>query len=180
MTIRLVQACELDATPAAVIRAAMAADRVPGWLRRAYRLVDAQLAGEGIAVAGPAFASYTRSGDRVEVEAGYPVPVAVAGNGIVVPSGLPGGPAAITLHEGSAATLDVAYRRIETWLAGHGFTARGRHWERYLVGSVTGEPDPSRWRTEVVVPYSWQRWVPAGTAGACAASAGHSASLLVV
>ncbi len=109
---------------------------------------------------GPPFACYTIDGDRVEIEAGYPVSVAVAGDGLVMPSGLPGGPAAITVHEGPLDSLDVAYRRVESWLAGHGFTPRGRHWERYLVGGVTNESDPLQWRTEVVVPYSWDHWIP--------------------
>jgi effector-binding domain-containing protein len=156
-----VRACTLDATPAAVVRARVLPERIPGWLREAYRLVAAQLAVEGVAAVGPPFACYTSTGDGIEVEAGYPVPVAVAGDGVVVPSGLPGGPAAAVVHEGSLTALEAAYRRVEAWLAGHGFTARGRHWERYLAGGA----GPDAWRTEIVVPYGWHRWVPTGDGG---------------
>ena len=155
-----VHACALEPTPAVVMRAVIAPDRVRGWLSRAYRSINERLARDGLAVAGPPFACYTADGDRIQIEAGYALPIAVAGDGVIMPSGLPGGPAAITVHLGPLDSLDVAYRRIESWLAGQGLTARGRHWERYVVGDVTDEGDPSRWRTEVVVPYGWDRWVP--------------------
>jgi hypothetical protein len=66
-----VRACSLDAVPAAVMRAPMGRDRISGWLCGAYRSVRARLAVEGIAMAGPAFACYTDTGDGIEVEAGY-------------------------------------------------------------------------------------------------------------
>jgi effector-binding domain-containing protein len=160
-----VRACSLDATPAAVVRAPMGRDRISGWLCGAYRSVRARLAVEGIDMTGPAFACYTDTGDGIEVEAGYPVATAVHGDGEVVPSGLPAVSAATTVHEGPPASMDAAYLRIEAWLAEYGFAARGRHWERYLVGGVTGETDPSRWRTEIVVPYGWDHWVPSGSGG---------------
>jgi effector-binding domain-containing protein len=155
-----VQACVLEVTPTVVTRAAMAPDRVAGWLSRVYRSIGERLDRDGVAVVGPPFACYTADGGRVEIEAGYPVSVPVAGDGVVMPSGLPGGPAAVTVHEGPLDSLDVAYRRVESWLAAQGFTPRGRHWERYLVGEVTHEGDPARWRTEVVVPYGWEHWIP--------------------
>ncbi len=145
----------LAATPAAVIRARVAPDRVAGWLRRAYRSVGERLASDGIAPAGPAFACYTVDGDAVEVEAGYPVRVALDGDGLVMPSGLPGGPAAVTVHKGGLERVDAAYRRIGIWLARHHLRSHGRHWEQYLVGLATNDGDRSRWRTEIVVPYRW-------------------------
>ena len=157
---RQVRACVLEPTPAAVMRAAMAPDRVVGWLSRAYRSIRERLAHDGVTVVGPPFACYTVDDDRVAIEAGYPVSIAVAGDGLVMASGLPGGPAAVTVHDGPLDSIEATYRCVESWLAGQCFTVRGRHWERYLVGDITNEDDTSRWRTEVVVPYGWDRWVP--------------------
>jgi effector-binding domain-containing protein len=180
-----VRVCELYAVPTAVMRARISPQRLARWLDRAFSQVGERLGHDGITAIGPAFACYTAGSERytagserytagserytagserypaggeaIEVEAGFPVSAAVPGDGLVLASGLPGGPAAIIVHYGPLESVDETYRRIGTWLDGHGLRIRGRHWERYLIGAATKESDSSQWRTEIVVPFRYTR-----------------------
>ena len=64
---------------------------------------------------------------------------------------LPGGAAAVAIHEGAYDTLPDTHAAIERWLDANGLTSAGAPWETYLTdpGEV---PDPKDWRTEVVYP----------------------------
>ena len=64
---------------------------------------------------------------EVGVEVGGPFPPA----GDVVPSVLPAGEAAMTLHRGSYAGLGDAHRSIHEWCATSGRTVTGVRWEVY-------------------------------------------------
>jgi effector-binding domain-containing protein len=132
----------------------MPAAAIDGWLPAAYQRVADALARQGAQPSGPPFARYTRQGELIEVEAGFAVDNAIVDDGDVVASGLPGGPAAVATCAARAARADVAYRAVDRWLNRHGFAAVGPHWEYYERRTGT-ERDPSRWRTEIVVPYRW-------------------------
>jgi len=150
-----VYACDLEPCATAVLRAWLPPERVAGWLVSAWRTIDRELAARNVTPTGPAFARFTPDRGLVEVEAGYPIAAPLASGGVLVPSGLPGGPAAITVHRAPGVPVEAAYQRIGQWLADHGFTARDRHWEHYhTTGPESGD------LIELVVPYSWARWVP--------------------
>jgi effector-binding domain-containing protein len=136
----------------AVVRGEMAAADMPGWLAEAYRAVYLYLSRTQVNPSGPPFARYTFLDELVAVEAGFPVPLEVAGEGSVEPSMLPDGPAAVTTHVGRYEDLAMAYQAVHQWLDEHGLVPAGPHWEVYFT-DPNAEPDPSRWRTEVVVPY---------------------------
>src|SRR5690606_27008339 len=136
----------------AVVRGEMPAAQLPTWLVEAYRDVVEYLVRSEVAPTGPAFARFTFLPETVAVEAGFPVPHQVAGDGAVEPSRLPGGPAAVTTHIGRYEELDKAYEAVNRWLAEHGRAQAGPHWEVYHT-DPNAEPDPTAWRTEVVVPY---------------------------
>jgi effector-binding domain-containing protein len=136
----------------AVVRGEMPREQLPVWLRRTYHDVVLYLRRHGIEPAGPPFARYTFLGDQVAVEAGFPVWVEVPGEGRVQPSRLPGGPAAVTVHHGRYEDLEDAYAAARRWLTVHGRSPTGAHWEVYYTDPSV-EPDPTRWRTDVVVPY---------------------------
>ena len=136
----------------AVIRDEIPRPDLPAWLRRAHRDVAGYLGRWRIEIAGPPFARFTFLGDEVAVEAGFPVPREVAGEGRVVPSRLPDGPAVVTTHYGRYEDLADAYAAARRWLATHGRAPTGVHWEIYHT-DPTQEPDPARWRTDVVIPY---------------------------
>jgi len=135
-----------------VVRGEMAPQDMPGWLAAAYRDVVEYLGRVQVSPSGPPFARLTFLPDVVAVEAGFPVSREVAGEGRVEPSRLPGGPAGVTTHIGRYEDLTSAYEAVHRWLGDHGRSPAGPHWEVYFT-DPNAEPDPSRWRTDVVVPY---------------------------
>jgi effector-binding domain-containing protein len=147
-----IQNLTLTAQPTAVVRASLPADEIGGWLPGAYQEVMTHLAALGVTPAGPPFARLTFRDHTVDVEAGFPVPSLVPSRGRVTPSMLPGGPAAITTHYGPHEDLGVACDAVTGWLKEHGYEADGPHWEVYYT-DPQAEPDPARWRTDLVTPY---------------------------
>lgn len=144
--------CRLPRQETAVMRATMPAADLAGWLPEVYRTVAAYLERIGVDASGPPFARYVFLARDVAVEAGFAVATEVAGDGEVEPSFLPAGPAVITTHLGKYDGMGATCDAVQRWLDDHGRTTAGPHWEMYFTDSVT-EPDPARWRTEIVVPY---------------------------
>ena len=136
----------------AVVRGEMAPEEMPGWLPNAYRTIGEYLRRIQVSPSGPPFARYTFLNDVVAVEAGFPVPCEVSGDGSIDASRLPDGPAAVTTHIGRYEDLTVAFGAVLRWLDDHGLVPAGPHWEVYFT-DPNAQPDPSRWRTDVVVPY---------------------------
>lgn len=136
----------------AVVRGEMPADELPAWLAGVYRTVHDYLGRVGVAPAGPPFARYAFLGHVVAAEAGVPVPHEIAGDGVVEPSTLPAGEAAVTSHYGPYEDVEKAYLACHIWLDNHGYRPAGPHWEVYHT-DPNAEPDPARWRTDVVVPF---------------------------
>jgi effector-binding domain-containing protein len=94
-----------------------------------------------------AFASYSFHDDLVDIEAGCTVSQPTTGQGRILPSILPGGEVATTLHVGPYDQVSEAYAALEAWITEHGRRAAGNGWEVYL-SPPTDEPP----RTEVVIP----------------------------
>src|SRR5262245_20344403 len=136
----------------AVVRAELPADELPAWLAGVYRAVPDYLTKLGVDPIGPPFARFALLGCLVAVEAGFPVPREIPGDGLVGPSMLPDGKAAVTTHRGGYEGVERAYQACRDWLDRHGFVPAGPHWEVYHTDPAT-EPDPARWRTDVVVPF---------------------------
>jgi AraC family transcriptional regulator len=136
----------------AVCRGELPAHALPGWLASAFHTVTDYLNRTHAEPAGPPFARFTFLNDVVAVEAGFPVSQEIAGANPVEPSALPDGPAAVTTHTGRYEDLDSAYAAIRNWLDAHHYAAAGPHWEVYHTDPNV-EPDPTRWRTDVVQPY---------------------------
>jgi effector-binding domain-containing protein len=136
----------------AVCRSEMPAPALPGWLASAFHAVADYLNRAQLEPTGPPFARFTFLDDMVAVEAGFPVREEIPGADPVEPSTLPDGPAAVTTHIGRYEDLDRAYAAIHKWLDAHGYAAAGPHWEVYHT-DPNAEPDPTRWRTDIVQPY---------------------------
>lgn len=143
----------LTEQPTAARRANLPAEEVGRWLADTYAGVADYLNRTGAVMAGPPYARFVFAGHRMEVEAGFPVLTPIAGDGSIEPAVLPGGPAAVTTHYGPYEAVEAAYKAIHAWLAEHGYRAEGGHWEIYYTDPAQ-EPDSSRWRTDVVAPYS--------------------------
>lgn len=118
----------------------------------AYQEVMAYLGSAHMTPAGPPYARFSFHDDVVDVEAGFPVSSPVLALGRVTLSSLPGGPAATATHYGRYEDLPAAYEAIAQWLKEHGYEPAGPHWEIYYTDPRT-EPDPARWRTDLVAPY---------------------------
>lgn len=142
---------ELAVQPTAVVRTELPAADLPSWLAAAYHTVLEYLQHRGAHPTGPPFARFASIGDTVAAEAGFPVPEEIDGDGYVVPSTLPGGPAAVTTHLGRYEDLERAYRAVHDWVAATGYEPAGAQWEVYYT-DPNAEPNPARWRTDVVVP----------------------------
>lgn len=145
---------ELSAQVTAVVRATLAVREIKPFIGRVVGAVADALARQGISPTGPPFARYHRAGHGVfDVEAGLPAGDRVAPTGEVVASVLPGGPAAAMIYVGPYDEMEDAYRSLAKWIADNGAISTGDPWEVYLTNPAE-EPDPQRWRTEIVMPYT--------------------------
>jgi effector-binding domain-containing protein len=141
----------LPARITATVRQEINRDDVTEALGRMYQAVGAAIAKQGIMANGAPFARYHDFGDRVDLEAGLPVPSPIQAEGNVKPSQLPAGPAAIAVHAGPYETLASTYDAIGSWIERTGRQASGGPWEIYLTDPST-EPEPARWLTEIIWP----------------------------
>jgi effector-binding domain-containing protein len=142
---------QLRAQNTATVRETIRPDDLTDVLGRMYRDVTAALARQGIAATGPRFARYHSFGETIDLEAGMPVAVPIRPDGAVMPSSLPAGPAARAIHAGGYETLEATYAALAAWQQRSGRDPSGGPWEVYLT-DPSSEPDPARWRTEILWP----------------------------
>ncbi|WP_394251014.1 GyrI-like domain-containing protein [Arthrobacter pityocampae] len=132
-------------------------ERVPmpeltGFFSRAFQETMAALLAQGMQPTGAPFGKYYGPpGAVVDVEAGFPVAVAIAPSGNVVPGRLPAGRVAEAVHIGSFDTMADTYSALERYLADAKLVPDPVVWESYLSDPEV-EPDPATWRTEVCWP----------------------------
>ena len=131
---------EHRAQQTAVVRGHVPHDGVGPFIGAAFHEVRDALAGVGAHPTGPPFARYRVVDDGFDIEAGVPVPTAVATHGRVEASELPGGLIASTVHVGSYAGISAAFAAVESWLAGSSYMVDGDPWETYLDGPEVAEP----------------------------------------
>jgi effector-binding domain-containing protein len=142
-----VHLAEVRRRPSAVVRAHVRTDDIADFVGGAFAEVMTVLDRQCLAPTGPPYSRYTMAEDGFEVESGFPTSGAVTASGGVVPSELPGGTVATTLHTGAYDEVGAAYAAADSWLAEHRMVAAGSPWECYLDGPEVAEP-----RTEVLVP----------------------------
>jgi effector-binding domain-containing protein len=146
-----IELTQLRAQSTASVRETVRRDDLTDALGRMYQEVSAALARQGVPAGGPRFARYHSFGETMDLEAGMHVSVPIRPEGKVVPGSLPAGPAARTVHVGSYETLEDTYAAIAAWQERGGRSPSGGPWEVYLT-DPSSEPDPARWRTEVLWP----------------------------
>ena len=149
------------AQPALSVRATIPTSRLSEAQGEGLADVIVSMRRRGIVPAGPVFVRYHSFDDgEADLETGIPVRDPEAGDGVVVPSELPGGTVISVWHVGSHDRLGEAYARIDAWLGQHGRGRTGPSWEIYTWIDPTVDPDPaiwpepSAWRTELVQPVS--------------------------
>ena len=130
-------------------------ETTPRGLGAAFRellpVLYAYLEDRGVRAAGPSFGIFhAYEADRVEVQAGFPVPEPLEGEGRVEAGELPGGRAAVAVHVGPYDTIGAVHDALERFVGERGGSG-GPPREVYWTGPGQ-ESDPARWRTEVVYP----------------------------
>ncbi|GAA0927618.1 hypothetical protein GCM10009554_08650 [Kribbella koreensis] len=142
----------LAAQPTVVRRATLPPSEVTGWLPLALGDIAEWLRHRRIVPCGFPFSRRHQAADGlVVVEAGFPVTLPVAPNGLALPSELPAGPVVVTAYSGPYRKIGTAYDLIEDWLRRHHDRATGDAWEIYHSPPI-GCPD--EWHPEIVQPYS--------------------------
>lgn len=116
-----------------------------------YSTIFSHLAQRGEAAAGPPFAIYHNMDTRdLDVEAGFPVARVMEGDGQILPSSLPGGEVATTVHVGPYEGVGTTYDALLRSLNEAGWRISGSFWESYLNGPE--DTPPSELRTRISVP----------------------------
>lgn len=149
-----IQLTQRDEMPTAVVVQVVPVPQISTFLGEAFGEVMAAITAAGHFPAGAPFARYDFvevpkgvTPETFRVEAGFPVNDPIEASGRVQPGVLPGGPAAVTIHEGSYQEVSAAYEAIEAWIASEGMVPSGPPWESYL-------DDPG----EVPVPHTEVVW----------------------
>ncbi len=144
----------LDEQQTAVEFATLATAEIGPFLGKAFGECAAYLARKGAGPVGLPFARYRDvGGGQFEIEAGFVATTPVSGEGDVEPSDLPRGTAAVTVHVGPYDAIAPAYVALGEWVRDQGGEPNGDPWEVYLTDPSV-DPDPSSYRTEVVMPYT--------------------------
>lgn len=141
--------------PTVVMRTIVPVEAIPAFLGKAFGAVAEHIGAHDADFAGPPFARYLPVSDdfrAFEIEAGFPVTPAIAGEGEIEASTLPGGEVATVTHTGPYDAMRPTYQAITDWLGAHQATPLGAPWEVYL-SDPDDEPDPAVWRTDIVQPY---------------------------
>lgn len=141
------------AKPAFAIRLHSSVEGIPAMLAVALPEVWKAAEAIGFTPDGPPFVRYLSDfAPDLDFEAGVPLArPAPAGHGRAEPVELPGGPVAVAWHVGPYDTLAETYGALMGWIGEQGRTVAGPMWEVYWTDPGT-EPDPARWRTEVIIP----------------------------
>lgn len=134
-------------------RARLPAAELPAFFAAVYTDVMAAVVAQGLAVTGEPFAAYHgMPGETVDVEAGMPVDGVLADADDIRSSTLPACRAAIAMHVGPFEGLADTWGELMAWVGEQHLSPSGPlFWESYLT-DPEAEPDPSAWRTRLVIP----------------------------
>lgn len=143
------QLVEVAEQPTAVIRARVPMAELAAHFDRAFGTIAAALARQGVAPAGAAFARYAGPPtDVADLEVGFPVGTPIEADGDVVPSSLPAGTVARTVHAGGYDQLGDAWGSLAAWIDEQGRAPADDLWEVYVT-EPSPEMDPADLRTEL-------------------------------
>jgi effector-binding domain-containing protein len=146
--------CELQerpARPALVIRLRAAVQALPKVLGEAYDDLLRYLGEIGEGPGGPPFVRYFNMDmQALDLEAGFPVPRPLPGEGYVEAGEIPAGPYATCRFTGPYSQLASAYGALNGWMAEHGYQPAGTCYEVYL--NDPAEVMPEELETEILFP----------------------------
>jgi DNA-binding transcriptional MerR regulator len=124
------------------------------WFAGALGELHATIAAQGVPPSGPSgglFASELFHYERGDVTIFVPTSGQLQSVGRVAPLVVPAAEVAVTVHEGSFATLDDTYGALGVYVAQHALGVVGPVREYYLVDARTTS-DATEWRTELAWP----------------------------
>lgn len=118
---------------------------------QSYGEIMAFMTSNGIATAGPPYAMYHNMDmSNLDVEMGFPVTAAKAGNGRIKAAKLPGGKAAVTMHTGPYDAIGETYNNLAAFMKEKGLTPETSCYEFYL--NDPRETPPAELKTEIYFP----------------------------
>lgn len=143
----------LQPRPALVMRATVAAGEIAAKLAEILPQVRKFAQSKGATPAGPPFAYYLawNTDGTTDLEAGFPLTSAVAGEDPIEAVTLPGGEAAMLVHTGSHDKLGDVHAELGAWVRANRRQTAGPVWESYVT-DPGANPDPAAWTTEVYWP----------------------------
>jgi effector-binding domain-containing protein len=137
----------------AAVRRTVGEGGFPEAVDSGFPVLDRWMAAHGLEAAGPGLIRYrAEQGDTYVVDLGIPVEgdLPDGGDGVSIER-LAAGRYVMVRHVGSFDGLTEAHARIDSWAAEHGVALDedlGLRIEHYVV-DPSGQPDPSKWVTEV-------------------------------
>ena len=141
-----------DELPAAVIRSTSPMSELGQRLGEILPAVYAAIAGQGRTATLPPFVRYldmNMEDSTLDFEAGFAVDAPITEAMPVQPAVVPGGEVASLWHVGPYQELGASHERLDAWIAAQGRQQGDGRWEVYWTDPGE-EPDPAKWRTEVL------------------------------
>lgn len=117
--------------PTAVAKGRASFEQLPNEIQRLVDVVYEGLKKAGVSRTGKNIVLYDDHSDEMEIEAGVEVSEPIKQGDSVVPSVLPSGAVAKTLHTGSYADLHKAHQAIKDWCEDKDPKLAGPNWEIY-------------------------------------------------
>ena len=146
------QIVHTNAQPAAVIRITIPRDEIRTVMGPGMAEVQAAVADQGVAPAGPMFSHHLRMDpDVFDFEIGLPLTASITAAGRVQPGELPAARVARTVYHGPYEGLADAWGDFMAWIESAGHTPAPDLWECYVSGPESSS-NPAEWRTELNRP----------------------------
>ena len=128
-----VQVQQVPAQLALVVKGKVAVEKAGDAIGGSIGAVSAFLTAAHVSPTGAPFTrTYSFENGVLEFESGFPIAAPTKGNGKVIATELPKTQVATTLHVGTQATSEDAYKAIHTWMAANSKQPAGAPWEVYI------------------------------------------------
>jgi effector-binding domain-containing protein len=123
---------ETTAQPVLSVRTVTSVGNLPQELGNAYNLIIEYLREIGEQPADTAFAAYYNMDmEKLEVEMGFPVAKAIAGQGMISASEVPAGKKAVYMYKGAYKEMAPVYEAMVKWIDDNGHQPTGVVYEFY-------------------------------------------------
>lgn len=142
--------------PTIGVRASVRGDEMQTFFKESYARLFEVIGDYHLEVTGEPFGRYRGApGEVMDIEAGVPVAKHPRDGHVdgVVRGRLLSADCVEAIHIGSYDTLTDTYASMVLWMHARGLNPLDDMWEFYLTDPNL-EPDPSKWRTKVVWPFS--------------------------